>query len=301
MESTPESLRIGWIGTGVMGRSMCGHLLERGHPLTVFNRTREKAEDLIARGATWAGTPREVAAASDVVFTIVGFPEDVRATYFGDRGVLAGVQEGAVIVDMTTSQPSLAEEIANAAAAKGVGAVDAPVSGGDVGARNAALSIMVGGDDASVQKVMPLFEAMGKNIVRQGGPGRGQHAKMCNQIVIAGTMIGVCESLLYGKQAGLDLESMLQSITKGAAGCWTLDNLAPRVLQRNFDPGFYIEHFIKDMGVALEEARRMGLSMPGLALVHQIYLAAQAQGHGKLGTHGLMLALEQISGKSSGA
>ena len=290
-----ETTRIGWIGTGVMGASMCRHLLARGHAVTVHNRTRAKAEPLLSAGAVWADTPRAVAERSDVVFTIVGFPQDVREVYLGDQGVLASARSGSVVVDMTTTEPSLAREIDAAARAKGVAAIDAPVSGGDVGARNAALSIMVGGDKAAVEAVMVLFEAMGKSIVYQGSAGAGQHAKMCNQIVIAGTMIGVCECLVYGHQAGLDLETMLESISGGAASCWSLSNLAPRVLKRNFDPGFFVEHFIKDMSIALDEAERMGLSLPGLALVHQLYLAVQAQGHGKRGTHALMLALERMS------
>ncbi len=197
---------------------------------------------------------------------------------------------------MTTTEPSLAIEIAAAARERGASAVDAPVSGGDVGARNAALSIMIGGEPDDVARARPLFELLGKNIVHQGGPGAGQHTKMCNQIVIAGTMIGVCESLVYGTRAGLDLETMLTSIKSGAAGCWTLENLAPRVIKRNFDPGFIVEHFLKDMGIALEEARRMKLSLPGLALVHQLYVAVQAQGHGRGGTQALVLALEHMSG-----
>jgi 3-hydroxyisobutyrate dehydrogenase len=226
---------------------------------------------------------------------MVGFPADVRDVYFGERGVLRSLRSGAVAVDMTTTEPSLAIEIAAAASAKGAAAVDAPVSGGDVGARHATLSIMVGGPADAVARITPLFELLGKNIVHQGGPGAGQHTKMCNQIVIAGTMIGVCESLIYGTRAGLNLETMLGSIRSGAAGCWTLENLAPRVLKRNFDPGFVVEHFIKDMGIALAEAGRMHLSMPGLALVHQLYVAVQAQGHGRKGTHALMLALEHLN------
>ncbi|HOQ84419.1 MAG TPA: NAD(P)-dependent oxidoreductase [Phycisphaerae bacterium] len=294
MKITPQT-RIGWIGTGVMGASMCGHLMARGYAMTVYNRTRAKAQHLIDRGATWADSPRAVAERSDVTFTMVGFPQDVREVYFGDDGVLAGAKPGSAVVDMTTTQPSLAREIEAAARDKGVVALDAPVSGGDVGARNATLSIMVGGDEATFRALMPLFEAMGKNIVYQGPAGSGQHTKMCNQIVIAGTMIGVCEALLYGYKAGLKLETMLQSISGGAAGCWTLDNLAPRIVRRNFDPGFFVRHFIKDMGIALDEAQRMQLSLPGLALVHQLYVAVQAQGHGHLGTHALMLALEQMS------
>lgn len=288
-------IRIGWIGTGVMGASMCGHVMKAASLTTVYNRTKSKAEPLLARGARWADSPKAVAAESDVTFTMVGFPGDVRQVYFGEQGVLAGARPGTVVVDMTTTEPRLAREIYTAAKGKGIFAVDAPVSGGDVGARQARLSIMIGGDPEAVDRIKPLLELMGKNIVHQGPPGAGQHAKMCNQIVIAGTMIGMCESLLYGYKAGLDLETMLESIRGGAAGCWSLENLAPRIIKRNFDPGFLVEHFIKDMSIALEEARRMNLSLPGLALVHQLYLAVQAQGHGKLGTHALMLALEQAS------
>ncbi|MBI4578346.1 MAG: NAD(P)-dependent oxidoreductase [Planctomycetes bacterium] len=305
MEITPQT-RIGWIGTGVMGASMCGHLMDRGHPAVVYNRTRAKAQPLLDRGAAWADSPRAVASRCEVVFTMVGFPADVREVYVGDNGVLAGLpgeDRGnllplRILVDMTTTQPSLAREIASAARQRGAAALDAPVSGGDVGARNATLSIMVGGDRQAFEAVRPLLEAMGKNVVYQGGAGSGQHTKMCNQIVIAGTMIGVCESLLYGHRAGLNLEMMLASIGGGAANCWTLTNLAPRILKRNFDPGFFVVHFIKDMGIALDEARRMNLPLPGLALVHQLYLAVQAQGHGRKGTHALMLALEQMSGTS---
>lgn len=294
MNITPQT-RIGWIGTGVMGASMCGHLMERGHAATVYNRTQAKAQPLLDKGAAWARTPRAVAEQADVIFTMVGFPHDVREVYFGEAGVLAGAKAGSILVDMTTTQPSLAREIEAAARDQGAIAMDAPVSGGDVGAKNATLSIMVGGDKPAFDALRPLFEAMGKSIVYQGSAGAGQHTKMCNQIVIAGTMIGVCESLLYGHRAGLNLETMLQSISGGAAGCWTLNHLAPRIIQRDFDPGFFVRHFVKDMGIALDEARRMQLSLPGLALVHQLYLAVQAQGHGKLGTHALMLALEQLS------
>jgi 3-hydroxyisobutyrate dehydrogenase len=290
-----SSFRISWIGTGVMGLSMCGHLLARGAHVSVFTRTRHKAQPLFDRGAVWAGSPHAAAEQADIVFTMVGFPADVRDVYFSDHGVIAGVQAGSVLVDMTTTEPSLAIEIAHAAAVRHAQALDAPVSGGDVGARNATLSIMAGGDAAALARVRPLFEAMGKTIVHEGGPGSGQHTKMCNQIVIAGTMVGVCESLLYGARAGLDLNTMLQSIRGGAAGCWTLENLAPRVLNGNFDPGFMVEHFIKDMGIALDEAARMQLALPGLALVRQLYLAAAAQGHGRAGTHALYLALRRLS------
>ncbi len=291
-----STTRVGWVGTGVMGLSMCGHIVDQGYGVTVHSRTKRKAQPLLDKGATWADTPRAVADASDVTFAIVGFPVDVREVFLGPDGLLAGASAGSVLVDMTTTEPRLAQQIYEAGSSKGVSTVDAPVSGGDVGARNAALSIMIGGDEETVDAIRPLFEVMGKNLQYLGGAGSGQHTKMCNQIVIAGTMIGVCESLLYGYKAGLDLEGMLAAIGGGAAGCWTLTNLAPRVLKRNFDPGFFVEHFIKDMGIALDEAARMGLSLPGLALVHQLYQATRAQGHGQKGTHALMLALERMSG-----
>jgi 3-hydroxyisobutyrate dehydrogenase len=291
----PRAIRIGWIGTGVMGSSMCRHVLAAGYRVTLHSRTKGKAQPLLDLGAMWAENPRAVAAESDILFTMVGFPQDVRTVYFGETGVFAGAQPDIVLVDMTTTDPVLSREIAERATARGLFAIDAPVSGGDIGARNAALSIMVGGDRAAVQAVMPLFERLGKKIVHQGGPGTGQQAKLCNQIVIAGTMIGVCESLLYGCKAGLDLNRMLDSIRGGAAACWTLDNLAPRILQRNFEPGFFVEHFVKDMGLALEESTRMGLVLPGLTLVHQLYQTVQRLGHGRSGTHALILALESIS------
>lgn len=287
---------IGWVGTGVMGLSMCGHVMRKGYKTSVFNRTRGKALPLIEKGAGWADSPREVAERSDVVFTMLGFPQDVREVYFGERGILEAARPGMILVDMTTTEPALATEIYQAARERGAFSVDAPVSGGDVGARNAALSIMLGGDRPVVDTIRPLLETMGKDLVHQGPAGAGQHAKMCNQIVIAGTMIGVCESLIYGMKAGLDLPTMLSSIQGGAARCWSLDNLAPRILRRDFAPGFFVDHFIKDMGIALKEAARMGLSLPGLALVHQLYLAVKAQGHGKCGTQALILALEQMCG-----
>ncbi len=293
--ASPTATRIGWIGTGVMGSSMCGHLLTAGYRVTVHSRTQSKAQPLLDRGAQWAESPRAAATESDVLFTMVGFPRDVRAVYFDKTGILAGTRAGMILIDMTTTQPSLSREIAAAASTNDLSAIDAPVSGGDVGAKNASLSIMIGGDTESVQAVMPLFELLGKTIVHQGGPGTGQQAKLCNQIVIAGTMVGVCESLLYGYKAGLDLTRMLESIRGGAAACWTLDNLAPKILQRNFDPGFFVEHFIKDMGIALEEAERMGLVLPGLTLVHQLYQTVHTLGHGRSGTHALMLALESLS------
>jgi 3-hydroxyisobutyrate dehydrogenase len=292
----PGKTRIGWIGTGVMGRWMCQHCISKGYSATVYNRSREKAQPLLDLGAQYAETPRAVAEQSDVVFAIVGFPKDVREVFLGPQGALAGSRAGSVLVDMTTSEPSLAQEIYEAAKAKGVHALDAPVSGGDVGAKNAALSIMIGGDKEVVDAVAPLFECMGKTIVHQGPAGAGQHTKMVNQILISSNMVAVCEGLLYGYRAGLDLETVFRSVSVGAAGSKALEILGPRMLARNFEPGFYVEHFIKDMGIALAEAERMNLSLPGLALAKQLYEAVRAQGYGRKGTQALLLALEQLNG-----
>jgi 3-hydroxyisobutyrate dehydrogenase len=296
LEIAPGKTRIGWIGTGVMGRSMCGHLLAKGFSATIYNRSQDKAKDLLDKGAQWAATPKGVAEQSDVIFSIVGFPADVEQVLLGSDGALAGSKAGNVLVDMTTSEPSLAVKIYDQAKAKGVFSVDAPVSGGDVGAREARLSIMIGGDKEIVDALAPCWEAMGKTIVHQGPAGAGQHCKMVNQTVIATMMVGICEGLLYAYKAGLDLNTVLQSITPGAAGSWSLSNLGPRIIAGNFDPGFFVEHFIKDMGIALAEARRMDLSLPGLALANALYIALKAQGHGRDGTHALQLALATISG-----
>lgn len=292
----PGQTRIGWIGTGVMGAHMCGHLMKKGFSATVYNRSKAKAEGLVAAGATWASTPKELAERSDVIFSIVGFPADVREVILGAQGALAGAKAGSILVDMTTSEPSLAVEIAAAAKGRGVHSVDAPVSGGDVGAREARLSIMVGGEKDVVDALRPCFEAMGKTILHQGGPGAGQHTKMVNQTLIASNMVGVCEAMLYAYKAGLDLNRVLESVTPGAAGSWSLSNLAPRMIANNFDPGFFVEHFIKDMGIALAEANRMGIALPGMALAKQLYEALKAQGHGRDGTHALLLALASLSG-----
>lgn len=296
LEVAPGKTRIGWIGTGVMGASMCGHLMAKGFQATVYTRSAAKAEALRSRGATWAATPRELAKNSDVIFSIVGFPKDVREVMLGADGALAGAAPGSILVDMTTSEPSLAVEIYEAAKAKGVHSVDAPVSGGDVGAREARLSIMIGGEVDVVTALQPCFEAMGKTIIHQGGPGAGQHTKAVNQTLIASNMIGVCEALLYAYKAGLNLETVMQSVAPGAAGSWSLSNLGPRIIANNFDPGFFVEHFVKDMGIVLSEASRMGLALPGIALAKQLYEALKAQGHGRDGTHALMLALAKLSG-----
>jgi 3-hydroxyisobutyrate dehydrogenase len=291
----PGTTRIGWIGTGVMGRWMCQHAMEKGYAATVYNRSRDKVQPLVDLGAKAAESPKQVAEHSDIVFAIVGFPRDVREVFLGSDGALAGSKPGTILVDMTTSEPSLAKEIYAASHAKGVHALDAPVSGGDVGAKNAAISIMIGGDAAVVAAVQPVFEAMGKTIVHQGPTGAGQHTKMVNQILISSNMIAVCEGLLYGYKAGLDLETVFKSVSVGAAGSKALEVLGPRMLARNFEPGFYVEHFIKDMGIALAEAERMNLCLPGLALAKQLYESVRAQGYGRKGTQALLRALEHIN------
>lgn len=292
---SPDRTVIGWIGTGVMGKSMCGHLLKAGYRCVVFNRSAGKAAELVSAGAELAISPAAVAERADVIFSIVGYPRDVRSITMGDEGTLSAAQSGKILVDMTTSEPSLAREIYAAAKSRGVHAVDAPVSGGDIGAREARLSIMIGGDAEVVEALMPLWQLMGKTIVHQGEAGCGQHAKMVNQILIASNMVGVCEALLYGYRAGLNLETLLQSVSSGAAGSWSLSNLAPRIIKGDFAPGFFVEHFIKDMGIALAEAERMQLALPGLAIAKQLYVALSAQGHAKSGTQALLLALAKLS------
>jgi 3-hydroxyisobutyrate dehydrogenase len=286
---------LAWIGTGVMGSSMCGHLLAAGYPVKVFNRTKERAVPLLEQGAQWCGSPAEAAKGADIVMSIVGYPADVREVVLGDQGTLGAAEKGALMIDMTTSEPQLATEIFEAAAAKGVGSLDAPVSGGDVGARNATLVIMVGGEEEAFQRALPVLQRLGKVVTYEGGPGAGQHTKMVNQIAISSGMVGVCEALLYAYRAGLDVPRVLATIETGAAGSWSLSNYSPRALRGDFAPGFKIDHFIKDLGIALEEARRMKLSLPGLALAEQLYIAASAQGRGQLGTHALLLALAQLS------
>ena len=291
-----ENTPIGWIGTGVMGHSMFGHILDKGYKGFVYTRTREKALPILAKGATWCDSPAEVARHTRLIFTMVGIPADVREVYLAPGALIDTADPTSVLVDMTTTSPSLAVEIYEKALARNIYTIDAPVSGGDVGARNATLSIMAGGDRLVFEALAPVFALIGKKIVYQGKAGSGQHTKMCNQIVIAGTVIGMCEGLIYGYKAGLDMETMLSSIAGGAAACWSLDNLAPRILKRNFEPGFFVRHFIKDMGIALEEARRMELSLPGLALVQQLYQSVSALGYAEKGTQALMLALENMAG-----
>ena len=298
-----EKQTIGWIGTGVMGCSMAGHVLRAGYPLCVFTRTKSKAEGLLEEGSVWCESPAEVAARSEVVFTIVGHPADVEEVYLGSEGILSGGVRAEdlprIAVDMTTSRPGLAERIAAEGLKRGddgVRVIDAPVSGGDVGARNGTLSIMVGGDEGAVEEVRPIFEVMGKKITHMGGAGAGQHTKMVNQTLIATMMIGVCEGMLYAVRAGLDPMRVIEAVGSGAAGSWSINNLGPRIVRRDFEPGFFVDHFVKDMRIALDEARRMNLCLPGLALAEQLYNSVKAQGYGLKGTQALMLALEGMSG-----
>ncbi len=282
-----EKRKIGFVGTGVMGTSMAGHILDAGHDVTVYNRTRSKAESLVKRGAHWADSAGEAARGAHILISIVGYPADVEEIYFGGSGILHEAAEGAVLIDMTTSRPDLAVKIAEAAGRRGCGALDAPVSGGDVGAREARLSIMVGGGKTLFDSALPILDLMGGNIVLQGGPGAGQHTKMCNQIAIAAGMLGVCEALAYADRSGLDSGTVLRSIETGAAGSWSLSNLAPRIIASNFAPGFYVKHFIKDLSIAVDSARSMRLDLPGLELAKTMYEKLAAAGGEDLGTQGL--------------
>ena len=291
----PGATRLGWIGVGVMGRSMAGRLLDAGFSLTVFTRRRQSAAGLLDRGATWADSPAAVAAASDVVFTMVGHPADVRAVTLAPDGAVAGLAPGSVLVDHTTSPPALAVEIDAAVRGRGAFSLDAPVSGGDKGAREGTLTVMVGGADAVREALAACWRATAGTVVACGGPGAGQQTKLANQIAIASGMIGVCEALLYAHRAGLDIETTLRAISPGAAGSWSLTNLAPRIVKGDFAPGFMVEHFVKDMGLALEECRRMHLDLPGLALAESLYARLMEMGHGRLGTQALVLALAMQS------
>jgi 3-hydroxyisobutyrate dehydrogenase len=294
----PADTPVGWIGTGVMGAAMCGHLLAAGHPVTVHTRTRERAQPLLDAGASWAASPAGAARGAAVVCTMVGTPADVRAVILGDEGVLAAAGRGTVLVDMTTSEPALAEEIARAASGRGVAALDAPVSGGDVGARAATLSIMVGGAEEAFERVRPLLARLGSTIVHQGGAGAGQHTKVVNQLLVAGVLAGLSEGFVYGRAAGLDPQRVLASVAGGAAGSWSLDNYWPRVLEEDLEPGFAVEHFVKDLGIALSEGRRLGVAVPAAALIRELYVALEAQGDGALGVHALPVCLTRLAGGS---
>jgi 3-hydroxyisobutyrate dehydrogenase len=287
MMFTPENTVIGFIGTGVMGKSMASHLLSAGFPMIVYNRSKEKAEELLQKGAIWVSTPMEVAQQANVIFTIVGYPKDVEEVYLGKQGIITNGKSNTYVIDMTTSTPTLAVKIFEEAKSKGIHAVDAPISGGDIGAREAKLSIMVGGEKEVFLKLEPLFNILGTNVVYQGAAGAGQHTKMCNQITIASNMIGVCEAIIYAENAGLDPKNVLASITSGAAGSWSLSNLAPKMIEGNFEPGFYIKHFIKDMKIALEEAGAMGMETPGLSLAKRLYEQLAENGEENSGTHAL--------------
>lgn len=283
-------MKIGWVGTGIMGLSMAGH------DLHVFNRTKSKAEKLLDRGGAWHDSPASVAGNSEIVFTIVGFPSDVEEIYFGESGIMSSEKHPAILVDMTTSKPSLAKRIAEVSSQSGIESLDAPVSGGDIGARNATLAIMVGGDKKTFDEVLPLFHLMGETISYMGGSGAGQHTKMCNQILVAGTVIGACESLFYASKLGLDEQAIIDVIGKGSARSWLINNLGPRIVKKDYEPGFMVDHFIKDMGIALDEAAAAGFSLPGLALVRQLYTELKAQGYGRSGIQALILALKKLNG-----
>ncbi|KJR70008.1 NAD(P)-dependent oxidoreductase [Bacillus sp. NEAU-CP5] len=278
---------VGFIGLGVMGNSMASHILEAGYPVLVYTRTKQKAEEILNKGAVWQETVKDLSEKADIIITMVGYPSDVEEIYLGENGILRHAKEGAFVIDMTTSKPSLAKKIAEKAKEKSIHALDAPVSGGDIGARNGTLAIMAGGEKEAFEASLPLFSVMGENIQYQGPAGSGQHTKMCNQIAIAAGMVGVAEAMAYAEKSGLNPEQVLKSITTGAAGSWSLSNLAPRMLKGDFAPGFYVKHFIKDMGIALEEAELMGEEMPGLALAKSLYDKLSAQGEENSGTQSI--------------
>ncbi|MEK9197590.1 NAD(P)-dependent oxidoreductase [Ureibacillus sp. FSL E2-3493] len=288
MDMTLHSKKIAFIGTGVMGASIVKHLLKADFDVTVYSRTKSKTAELVELGAKWAPTPKEAADGKDIIFTMVGFPSDVEEVYSGQDGIFQTAKKGAVVVDMTTSEPTLAKNLYAKAKEKGIFSIDAPVSGGDVGAQNGTLSIMVGGDKEIFDELLPILQIFGSNIVYQGGPGAGQHTKMCNQLLIATNMIGVCESIAYALKAGLDIDKVLQSISTGAAGSWSLSNLGPRMIKGDLEPGFYVKHFIKDMKIAIEEAERMDLDLPGVKLSKQLYNTLLEKGYGEKGTQALI-------------
>ncbi|TLM98110.1 MAG: NAD(P)-dependent oxidoreductase [Actinobacteria bacterium] len=294
-----EIRSVAFIGTGVMGAAMAGHLMDAGFELRVHNRTRSKAEPLVERGAVWCDSPGDAAEGADAVITMVGYPSDVEAAYLGDGGIIARASEGALLVDMTTSSPALAERVARAAGARGLASLDAPVSGGDVGARNATLTIMVGGDDDAFERATPLFSAMGKTVTLHGGPGAGQHCKMANQIAIAASMLGLAECLEYARQSGLDPEKVIATLSGGSAQSWTLQNYGPRVLAGDFAPGFYVKHFVKDLRIALASAEAMRADLPGTALAKRLYETLAANGGSELGTQAICLLYEDAAAREA--
>ncbi|MEG2172605.1 MAG: NAD(P)-dependent oxidoreductase [Desulfovibrionaceae bacterium] len=295
---TTQKPALGWIGTGVMGLSMAGHLLKAGYPLTIYNRTKAKAQALLDAGATWADSPKAVGAASNIVFSIVGFPADVEEVLLSPTGALAGLAPGGILCDMTTSSPALAVRIAEKAAAKGCFGVDAPVTGGDVGAKAGSLSILVGGEAAAFSRLQPCLACMGQNVVHFGPAGCGQKAKLANQVAIAGVMFSTCESLLFAQEAGLNVRTWLQTVIPGGAGSIAMTTLGPRIVDGNFAPGFFVEHFLKDLALCLDECRRMGLVLPGLSAAEGAYRALVAQGYGKQGTQVLVKGLASLTAKT---
>ena len=284
-----KGTKIAFIGTGVMGASMAGHLLAAGAKVTVYNRTREKAKGLLETGATWADTPALAAKGASVVFTMVGYPSDVESVYLGTGGIIESSEPGTILVDHSTSDPTLAARISAAAKVRGLAAIDAPVSGGDLGARNATLTIMVGGDELAYESVLPILNTMGKIVIRQGGPGAGQHTKMANQIAVAANMCGAIEAILYAENAGLDPRRVLQSIGGGSAQSWQLTNMVPRMLDGNFEPGFYSKHFLKDLRIALNSAKAMGAKLPLLELSERLFTLMTEQGFAEKGSHAMYL------------
>jgi 3-hydroxyisobutyrate dehydrogenase len=292
----PEEIIIGMIGTGIMGKSMAGHFMNAGYKVHVYNRTKEKAEDLVKKGAFWEESPLSLAQNCNVIITMVGFPRDVEEIYLGESGLLQHAKPNSFLIDMTTSSPELAKRLYNEGLKRQLHLLDAPVSGGDVGAKEARLAIMVGGGNDAYDTILPLFMIIGTNIVYQGEAGAGQHTKMCNQIAIAGSMIGMCEALVYAKKSGLEAAQVLKSIESGAAGSWSLSNLAPRIISENYDPGFYVKHFIKDMTIASQEANQMNLELPGLALIKSLYEELASLGEENSGTQALY---KLIAGKAS--
>lgn len=287
-----KNTKIGWIGTGVMGLPMCGHLLDAGYALCVYSRTASRSQAVLDKGAEWLGSPAAIANNSDVIFTMVGSPDEVEDVYFGEKGLFSVAVSEKTFVDMSTTVPVLSLRISEMALEMKAQSVDAPVSGGDVGAHNATLSIMAGGDESTISNLQPLFDCMG-SVRYMGAAGSGQHTKMCNQLTAAGTIIGVCEALVYAERAGLDCEQLVEAIRPGAAGCWALDNLAPRIIKDDFAPGFMVDHFVKDLGIALQQAESMDLKLPGLALADSLYRQTQKIGHGKSGIHALIHAIRQ--------
>ncbi|MDP9742147.1 UNVERIFIED_ORG: 3-hydroxyisobutyrate dehydrogenase [Bacillus sp. B2I3] len=278
---------IGFIGLGVMGKSMAAHLLKAGFEVFVYTRTKDKSSELLSQGAKWAAAPKEIAQKANVIISMVGYPSDVEEIYLGENGLIENGKQGTYLIDMTTSTPTLAVKIAEEAKKRGMESLDAPVSGGDIGARDAKLTIMVGGSSEAFEAVRPIFDILGSNVVHQGPAGSGQHTKMCNQIAIASNMIGVTEAISYAKKAGLDPDRVLRSISSGSAGSWSLSNLVPRMVEGDFEPGFYIKHFIKDMKIALDEAERMGMDAPGLSLSKSLYEGLAEAGEENSGTQAL--------------